>query len=279
MSQSKKLGVVLYRVTDLRTRDHEPLIRAHNENDEVIHLFTWDKEMSVSVDHGFKRFGKMESPRVPGAASDVPKIGFHRRRFLMESLKCLDTSLRREGDSKLHVVKGCAHRVILDALKECKDVQCSVYCHEGESIEECMDQRKLSSELSNVGVRLISSWGNTLIHRDDLPFDPETDLPTTFSTFRRLVEKREKRKSTNMKRDKVKIKGLSDQSPGHLVRKSLGLPKVWKSSSRVIANHLEDKTSYPPSLSPPSSSVQVSIFKGGEIEGRRRVNHYMLGTS
>ena len=246
----------------------------------MIHLFTWDKEMDVSVDHGFKRFGKMESPRVPGAASDIPKIGFHRRRFLIESLKCLDNSLKREGNSRLHVVKGCPHRVILDALKVCKDddIRCSVYCHEGESIEESMSQRKLSVELSNVGVQLIPSWGNTLIHRDDLPFDPETDLPNTFSTFRRLVEKRTTKKSTSMKRHKIKIKGLKDQSPGHLVRESLGLPKVWKSSPRVITNHLEEKTEYPPTLSPPSSSVQVSIFKGGEIEGRHRVNHYMLGT-
>jgi deoxyribodipyrimidine photo-lyase len=240
--------------------------------------------MSVSVDHGFTRFKKMKSPRVPLVSRCVPKIGFHRRRFLVESLKCLDNSLKRENNSKLHVMKGSPGQVILNMLKEINDeFKCSVYCHEGESIEELVDQKKLCVELSNINIPLISCWGNTLIHRDDLPFDPETELPNTFSTFRRLVERRSKKsnhKSTQIKRGKVKIQGLSDQSPGHLVRRALGLPKIWKSEPTLSSKEI--KMEYPPTSCTDTTvnveKTDVSIFKGGEDEGRRRVEHYMLDT-
>ena len=44
--------------------------------------------------------------------------------------------------------------------------------------------------LAKVGVALDLFWGGTLVHKDDLSFNPATDLPATFSQFRTAVERK-----------------------------------------------------------------------------------------
>ena len=50
----KKIGVVLF-TTDLRLHDNETLLRAIQENNEIIPLFCWDDVFMNSVQFGFNR--------------------------------------------------------------------------------------------------------------------------------------------------------------------------------------------------------------------------------
>lgn len=65
------VGVVWYKVTDLRLHDHEPLLRAHSECDKVAHVFCFDPRWFGDTDFGF------------------PKTGPHRARFMRESVEDL----------------------------------------------------------------------------------------------------------------------------------------------------------------------------------------------
>lgn len=64
-----KTAVVWFKYSDLRIRDHEPLVVAHREFDRVVHLFVWDPAW-----HGTTALG------------GFPKCGHFRARFLLESV-------------------------------------------------------------------------------------------------------------------------------------------------------------------------------------------------
>ena len=61
-------GIVWFKPTDLRLRDHGPLWKANTVHDSVLNIFVFD----------VRQFGK--------TAFGFPKCGVHRSRFLKESV-------------------------------------------------------------------------------------------------------------------------------------------------------------------------------------------------
>jgi hypothetical protein len=64
---ARRVGCVLYKLNDLRVLDHEPLLRAHSENDALVPLLVLDPHWWGRTPRGF------------------PKTGYHRSRFLAEA--------------------------------------------------------------------------------------------------------------------------------------------------------------------------------------------------
>lgn len=273
---STKVGVVWYRRTDLRTIDHEPLYRAHEENERVVHVFCESIDSyDVDVDVGF-RYGGEKIER-----TGIPKVGRHRRRFLGECLASLSATLTSRG-SRLIVRNEPAPVAIAGVVntiqKAEKDAEVALYVHEPESYEERREREEVERRVGKTAAWR-SFWGNTLVHVEDLPFDLKTSpFPSTFSAFRRAVEtkaRRSDRKSVNFNRNR-KIAGLQEQSPGEFVRASLPRPKLFRSEPHSTKSSVSSSLD---AFTGAAAGDHVrSPFRGGEEEARRRVEHYFWTT-
>ena len=279
-SPSASTAVVWYRSTDLRTIDHAPLLSAHTNHAKVLHIFCAGDEFETSVDAGFAFGTRMSRP----TELNVPKIGKHRRRFLSECISNLDMNLREKG-SKLYTKKGNPETIlprVIQNIRETSDGDVRnavhVYFHEGESVEETNRQTKVIKALQECACVVHPYFGNTLIHRDDLPFDLLRSLPSTFSAFRRQVESKRKEggagKRTVHMRKASTIAGISERGPASLVRKALPEPKM-KPQPAFAAEDFEDAVS--PFLVP-SHDMGDTIFRGGQDEALKRIQHYSFGT-
>ena len=76
---STTTGIVWFKPSDLRLRDHAPLWNAHRMHDKVVHVFCFD-------------------PRWFGHKFGIPKWGIHKIRFLIESVE----NLRQVGNGRIH---------------------------------------------------------------------------------------------------------------------------------------------------------------------------------
>ena len=149
--------------TDLRVRDNPPLHRAINTHSEILPVYIIDERV-FQVD----QFG-------------IDRISPLRVKFLLESLHDLKQSLRALG-SDLFVKVG-------DPVHELKQLyqqyDCSmVHSQKACAYYECQDEIALSKF-----VNAEFTWGDTLIHIEDMPFEIE-DLPDVYTPFRKIVEKR-----------------------------------------------------------------------------------------
>lgn len=81
---SGSTGLVWFKCSDLRCHDHEPLLRAHEENAQVCHLFCFDPRWFGPVDDG-------------AAARGTLKTGAGRAQFLLEAVEDLRARLRAKG--------------------------------------------------------------------------------------------------------------------------------------------------------------------------------------
>lgn len=162
-------AVVWFKATDLRLHDHGPLTRAHAAHSHVIHVVCIDPRWFRASPTGFA------------------KTGFHRARFLSESIADLARSLVAQGSSL--VVRASRPEVALPAVAAGCGAS-AVYAHSEVCSEELAADRAVRAALRDLPspVRLHQCWGNTLHDVGDLPFDAASDTPQVFSQFRRAVE-------------------------------------------------------------------------------------------
>lgn len=153
--------------SDLRTDDHEPLRRAAAAG-PVLGVYALDPALLA------------RSPLI-----GAPRAGAHRLRFLLESLGALRDELRALG-SDLVVRRGAPGAVVPALAREIGAT--AVLAHEEPGTDEWADEDAVAAGLDDLGIPLRTSWGSTLVHPDDLPFELE-QLPDIFSQFRRIVER------------------------------------------------------------------------------------------
>lgn len=168
-SASAGTAVVWFKATDLRLHDHGPLSRAHAAHRHVVHVMCIDPRWFRESPTGFA------------------KTGFHRARFLSESVADLARSLAARGSSL--VVRASRPEVALPAVAAGCGAS-TVYAHSEVCSEELAADRAVRAALHGLAspVRLSQCWGNTLHDVADLPFDAASDTPQVFSQFRRAVE-------------------------------------------------------------------------------------------
>lgn len=115
-ASSSPVGIVWYKCSDLRTLDHAPLTTAHRENAHVYHVFCHDPRWYEEV-----------SPATSTAIGGMEKkTGYHRARFIMESVQDLKQRLRSKGSDL--VVVGGRPEDILPQIREATGAT-AVYCH------------------------------------------------------------------------------------------------------------------------------------------------------
>ncbi len=157
----KKRAIYWFR-NDLRTTDNPGLLRALEENDELVPVFVFDERWWAEDRWGFR------------------KTGAHRTRFLLESVAALAAALERLG-AGLHIAKGSTVETI-SALA--KTYECTVVYAQAEHTRE---ELELEEAVAAV-LPLVLEEGSTLFHPEDLPMEVQ-DLPDIFSQFRRKAEK------------------------------------------------------------------------------------------
>ena len=154
---------------DLRLADHEPLTLALADGGPLVPVYVVDPR-----DFGETHMGHF------------PKTGAHRARFLFEALRVLRESFRARGGDLL-----IRHGLPEDGLPSLVERTGArrVRSHDEPASEERAIARAVERAIGPLGATLDGSWGHTLFHRDDLPFEVD-DLPELFTQFRTLVEKR-----------------------------------------------------------------------------------------
>lgn len=100
-------------------------------------------------------------------------------------MSALRTSLQTR-ESNLIVRRGDPAVELAKLAKEV-DADC-VLAHEEVCAEELQVERDLRNRMKEqrLETEIKTFWGNTLVHIDDLPFNP-SDLPNTFTSFRKQV--------------------------------------------------------------------------------------------
>ncbi len=81
------MNLVLFNLTDLRVRDHEPLYYANLTNNEIIHIFIWDCKWDDKT------------------SNEIHIMGNFKKKFLKESLFNLNNNLEKIYDKNRNKIK------------------------------------------------------------------------------------------------------------------------------------------------------------------------------
>lgn len=129
-----------------------------------------------------KAFGSSAAIHPKWCQKQVPKMGYNRARFLLESLGCLQRDLRSRG-SDLLILYG-APEIVLPPIVGDGEL---VYCQEV-GTEEMEAQESVKGAVQRNGGKVFELWGSqTLFDPKELPFKEEK-LPEPFTAFRNAVE-------------------------------------------------------------------------------------------
>jgi deoxyribodipyrimidine photo-lyase len=151
---------------DLRLDDNETLLKAIEENEEVLPVYFW-------TEHEQKpQFG-------------IPRLGDTRKAFIQESLSNLQQQLHAIGGSLL-VLNGSPEDQITELCKQFGIRK--VYTKKQVGSEEKTSQIRVKERLLAIAVDFETYSSSTLFHPDDLPFSVR-DIPLLFTKFRKLAEK------------------------------------------------------------------------------------------
>jgi len=159
-----KRGLVWF-TEDLRVDDNETLLKAIEENEEVLPIY-------FLPDNSLEQL-------------DIPRIGNTRMTFIKESLNNLRAQLQQIGGDLL-VIEGAAETQIASLCK-LYNIR-KVYTKKQVGSEEKTAQQSVKKQLLGLGIDFETYSTSTLFHPDDLPFSVR-DIPMLFTKFRKLAEK------------------------------------------------------------------------------------------
>ena len=258
-----KMKKILYWFrNDLRLTDNAPLQKALANAAEIAFIYVHD-------------------PRVWNLTSaGIPRLGWHRRRFLKESLDNLRQLLEADG-YKLVELWGFPEQIIpeITQIEKFNSLYFSLECAPGE--------RAIESELKQkshaLGFEIKAQWSQFL-------FDPENliaellNIPQTFTDFRKKIEKEkyetfipEEMSSDSQLRAKptslLKTHGLDlSELNKFLGTTTSGLNFEWWNPSSEEQNTLEriKKDSAP--------TEKFRLIRGGCTAGERRIEDYFFGS-
>jgi deoxyribodipyrimidine photo-lyase len=158
-------GLMWFRGADLRLHDHLPLLHAHLQCDEVLHVHTIDPRQFRSTSNG------------------IPKTGLQRFLFWCEAVSALRQGMHKHGCT-CHVILGEAASNI-QTLVQNYGIE-SIYCHDDVIYEERVELQEVRSQVEGKAELRCSWGGGTLLTPEQLPF-PLQELDT-FTSFKNMVE-------------------------------------------------------------------------------------------
>lgn len=215
------MRALMWFTRDLRL-DDQPALRLAAEADMLLCVFVVDPRW-------FRQTSRQSRP-----------MGRHRWRFLLQSLRALDATLRNYGQ-RLHIACGEPSETITTLSRQYGIEQIFVSRQPGteEAFERAMVRHHLAGQ-----ARLHTLETLTALQQKDLPFNL-SDLPPTFSQFRKAIESA----------------GIQAQRPQS---RPLSLPP---------APGLEEDR---PEAMPATDPAASPCFQGGEQPGLDRLNHYLF---
>jgi deoxyribodipyrimidine photo-lyase len=247
---------------DLRIEDNAALALA-NTAERMVPVYVFDERHygpeSLSP-HGFQRTGPF------------------RAQFILQSVKALRTALRWKM-SDLVVRIGVTEEEILDVAQTLVDAgygPVRVVTHKEVTREEVDVEKAVADALGTVEaaemdrkaftpVTLDYVWGATMLHVDDLRFNPAGPaLPPTFTDFRKAVE----------------------AEPVVAVRGEIAAPEVFREFPRELRIESDDWPSLggdlkvdglaSPNDYPFPDPKACFRFEGGELKGRERMEDWIF---
>ncbi|PZO40539.1 MAG: cryptochrome DASH [Pseudanabaena frigida] len=225
-------NILVWFRNDLRSHDCETLYRAsqvsRQTGAQVFPVYCFDPRHFGTTSFGFA------------------KTGSFRAKFLIESVANLREQLRSLNSDL--IVRIGKPEDILPELAQQLGIG-SVYYHEEIASEEKNIEKHLCSAVKEKNIVSKSFWGNTLLHRDDLPFEI-ANLPELFTHFRKQVE------SELTIREAFPIPDYLSPLP-----KNLDIGEIPNLATFGL-------------IDPEPCDRAVLQFKGGETEALKRLDRY-----
>jgi deoxyribodipyrimidine photo-lyase len=182
-----KRAIVWFK-TDLRLHDNETLVRAIEQNDEIIPVYCFDEQHYKKTSFGLNKTGKF------------------RTQFIIESLQNLNENLRALG-SGLMVVYGNPAIELVKIAEKYKVKR--LYAKKEVAYEEIQTQNMVEKALWKIQCSFETFSTSTLYHAKDLPFALK-DIPDQFTSFRKKVETEASIKKVFYKPDVIKSPLIAD---------------------------------------------------------------------
>ena len=163
--------IYLFR-NDLRLHDNECLNFACQGGSTVLPLYCFDPDHYGTTYH----FG-------------FPKTGVHRAKLILDAVNGLQSSLKNKG-SNLFICKQRPKDAIETIIKECEKIApvTSIVFQKEITKEELDVEESIYKVCDSKGIKVMSLWGSTLYHIEDIPYNVK-QIPNTYTSFRKEVEK------------------------------------------------------------------------------------------
>jgi len=222
---------ILWFRNDLRIADNEALFYAA-KSQELLPVYCLDPR-----EFGKSKFG-------------LPRMGYFRAKFLLESLLGLKSNLMNIG-SNLLILKESPITAIPRLAQEINAE--SVFFHNEYCSEETDIQNEVERNLRKQSIKVKKYWGGTLYHNQDIPFSIG-NIPDIYTEFRKATEK------------------------SATVRKTFPLPNFLPSFPENVNATFDIKLE---DLGIPKMEIHpnaVLDFKGGENEAMQRLEDYFFKT-
>lgn len=221
--------------TDLRLHDNPVLADAVATADAVLPLHVLEHDADTTGMFGF------------------PKVGPHRARFHLESLRDLRAGLR-ERDGDLLVRRGDPTRVVPEVAAAVGAD--AVFAQTRPATEEFEAEHAVRDGLAERGIDLERRWTHTLYHVEDLPHDV-ADAQDTFTPWRKAVERGTEIRATVPRPETVPYPATAP-APG---RDGPAVPTLRALGYDPAAATADDRG--------------VLAFEGGETAGLARLHDYV----
>lgn len=230
-----KTALVWFR-NDVRLQDHEALNESVKQAAKVVFVYCLNPKMLQTAEYGYT------------------KLGIHRAKFVLESLIDLKQSLQKKGQELIFRLESPA--TAIPELAKAAGAE-AVFAHHEYTQEEITDTDQIRKSLP-ANCRLHLYHGLTMVHPEDVPFEPE-QMPDVFTDFRKRIEKQWHI------RESVSLPDLINTKPDFA---ALGIsveaiPTLEKLGFDSIEHHIEQH------------DERAAIrFEGGEAAGWNRLRHY-----
>lgn len=177
---------------DLRLHDNETLVRAVDENENVLPIYCFDPRHFLILE---KEYGL-----------SMRKTGVNRFKFLIESLEDLRNNFQKIGGNLLIRI-GKPEAILPKLVGEFNAEK--VYAQKEVASEELAVEKNVQSKLEKMDCQLELVWGKTLYHLDDLPYEPH-EIPLTSKAFRINTSKKAEIRETFQTPTKIKTPKIND---------------------------------------------------------------------
>lgn len=176
-----KTAIIWFK-TDLRLHDNETLVKAIEQNDQVIPVYCFDERHFDNTVGGFR------------------KTGDFRTQFMLDSVNDLQENLKKKGSNLLIVIG--KPEIELPKLVQTYNVH-QVFAKKEVAYEEKVTELMVEKALWKNKCVLKTYSTSTLYNASDLPF-PIRDIPDMFTAFRKKVEKESQIRSVFAVPDSIK---------------------------------------------------------------------------